>query len=136
MAFTGSIEDRLAIRELYGSYGDASSRGDPETFLACWTDDGQWNSHIFQRSGKAELRAQWDLLWTNFDKVGFVSEVGSIEIDGDTANCRSVAREIVLLKGGGVYKLVGRCQDRVVRQDGRWLFARRDYEPLVEELPT
>lgn len=135
MAFTGPIEDRLAIRELYGSYGDASANADMDGFLACWTDEGQWNSHIFQRSGKTALREQWDLLWANFAKVGFLGEVGSIEIDGDRAACRSVAREIILLKSGGVYKLVGRYQDQVVRRDGRWLFARRDYEPLVEELP-
>lgn len=136
MAFTGPIEDRLAIRELYGAYGDSSAQRDGEAFLACWTDDGQWNSHIFQRSGKPELREQWDLLWTNFEKVGFLGEIGAIEIDGDKASCRSVAREIILLKGGGVYKLVGQYHDQVVRQNGKWLFARRDYQPFVEEAPA
>jgi uncharacterized protein (TIGR02246 family) len=135
MAFIGSIEDRLAIRELYGSYGDASVRADTEAFLACWTEDGQWNSHIFRRSGKDELREQWDLLWTNFAKVAFLGEIGSVEVDGDKATCRSVQREIILLKSGGVYKLAGAYRDQVVRKNGVWLFARRDYEPLVEELP-
>jgi uncharacterized protein (TIGR02246 family) len=135
MAFTGPIEDRLAIRDLYSSYSDASVRGDTEAFLTCWTEDGQWNSHIFRCAGKKELRAQWDTLWANFAKVGFLGEVGSIEVDGDRATCRSVAREIILLKSGGVYKLIGRYADLAVRQNGQWLFARRDYEPLVEELP-
>ena len=135
MAFTGPIEDRLAIRDLYGSYGDASSRGDVEEWLTCWTEDGQWRTHVFDRSGKGELREQWDMLWANFDKVAFLGEVGSIEIDGDKATGRSVAREIIALSGGGIYKLVGRYEDCLVRQKGKWLFARRNYQPIVEELP-
>jgi ketosteroid isomerase-like protein len=135
MAFSGPMEDRLAIRDLYDCYGDASTRGDVEAWLACWTDDAQWNSHLFNRTGKDDLRTQWDALWANFDKLAFLAQVGSIEVDGETARCRSVAREIVRLSSGGVYKLVGRYDDFVVRRNGKWLFARRDYLPLVEELP-
>jgi uncharacterized protein (TIGR02246 family) len=135
MAFTGPSEDRLAIRDLYGRYGDASTRGDAEEWLTCWTEDGQWNTHLFKRSGKADLREQWDALWANFEKVGFLGEVGAIEVDGDKATCRSVAREIIRLTNGGLYKLVGRYDDYLVRKNGEWLFARRDYQPLIEELP-
>lgn len=135
MAFTGPMEDRLAIRDLYGRYSDASTRGDVEDWLSCFTPDGQWNSHLFQCAGAAELRAQWDALWANFEKLGFLSEVGSIEVAGDAATCRSVAREVVRLKGGGLFKLIGRYDDVVVRKGGEWLFARRDYQPLVEEPP-
>jgi uncharacterized protein (TIGR02246 family) len=135
MAFTGPVEDRLAIRDLYASFGDASSRANAEHWLACWTDGGQWNTHVFERSGKAALREQWDLLWSNFAKVAFIGEVGAIEVEGDRAAGRAVAQEIILLKGGGVYKLVGRYEDRLVREDGRWLFARRDYQPTLEEPP-
>ena len=135
MAFIGSMEDRLAIRDLYGRYSDASTRGDMEEWLACFTRDGQWNSHLFRCAGAAELRAQWDVLWANFDKVGFLSEVGSIEVDGDRATCRSVAREVIRLKDGGLFKLIGRYDDFLVRTEGEWLFARRDYQPLVEEPP-
>ena len=34
MPFTGPVEDRNAIRELYDSYADASSRGDRADWLA------------------------------------------------------------------------------------------------------
>ena len=135
MAFTGPPEDRLAIRDLYGLYADASTRGDPEDWLACWTQDCQWNSHLFQRSGKTELREQWDLLWANFSKLAFLSEIGAIEVEGDRAKARSVAREIVRLNNGGLYKLVGRYDDYIVRENGEWRFSRRDYQPLVEEAP-
>lgn len=135
MAFSGPLEDRIAIRELYGAYGDGSARQATEDWLACWADDAVWHSHLFTCTGKAEIRAQWDALWTNFEKVAFLGEVGAIEVDGDTATGRSQAREIVVLKGGGIYKLVGCYEDKFVRRAGRWLFSRRDYQPTAEEMP-
>ena len=135
MAFTGSLEDRMAIRELYDTYGDGSARADAETFLSCWTENGQWKTHFFTRTGTAELREQWDMLWTNFEKVAFLGNVLSIEVDGDKASSRALAHEIITLKSGGVYKLSGLYHDELVRQGGRWLFQRRDYTVLVEELP-
>ena len=135
MPFSGPMDDRVAIRELYDTYGDGSTTGDVDTFLSCWTDDAQWNTHIFTRSGKAELREQWDMLWANFEKVAFLGNVLSIEVDGDTASARAVAREIVALKGGGIFKLAGLYRDTLVRRNGQWLFARRDYEVLAEEAP-
>lgn len=42
MPFPGPMEDRLAIREVYDTYGDASSQGDPETVLSCRADDGRF----------------------------------------------------------------------------------------------
>jgi len=136
MPFTGPKEDRDAIRELYAAYSDASACGDVNSFLASFGEQGQWNTHIFQRQGKAELRSQWDELWVAFDKVGFLTEIGSIEVDGDRAACRCVAREIIRLKSGALYKLIGQYRDELVRENGKWVFARRDYDPIAEEVPA
>lgn len=135
MKNSGSLEDRILIRELYGLYADASSRGSADDWLALWTEDGQWNSHIFRCAGKAELRAQWDALWANFAALGFLSELGPVAVTDDTARARSVAREIVRLTDGSLYKLIGTYDDYLVKVGGEWLFSRRDYQPLVEELP-
>lgn len=135
MPFTGPMEDRLAIRELYDTYGDGSTTGNAETFLSCWTDGGEWITHVFSRKGKAELQEQWNTLWAGFEKVAFLANVLSIEVDGDRAHTRSVAREIISLKGGGIFKLAGLYRDQLVRRNGQWLFARREYEVLAEELP-
>jgi ketosteroid isomerase-like protein len=135
MTFTGPFEDRLAIRELYSRYGDASTRGNLVDWLACWTEDGQWNTHFFKRSGKDDLRVQWDASWVNFDKVVFLGDVSAIDVKGDTAAARSIAQESIRLKSGGLYRLSGRYEDLLVRKNGEWLFARRDYQPLIEELP-
>jgi hypothetical protein len=135
MKNSGPLEDRILIRELYGLYGDASCRGSVEDWLELWTEDGVWNSHIFECTGKAALRAQWNALWENFASLGFLSELGPVEVTGDTARARSYAREIIRLKDGGLFKLIGAYEDQMVRRNGTWLFARRDYRPLVEELP-
>ena len=135
MANSGSLEDRLLIRELYGLYGDASCRGDREAWLGCFTPEGQWNSHIFQCNGAAERQTEWDRLWADWDEVAFFSEIGWIRVTGDRAIARSYAREIVKLKAGGLFKLFGSYDDELERRDGQWLFSQRNYAPMILEAP-
>jgi ketosteroid isomerase-like protein len=135
MTNSGSIADRLLIRELFGLYGDASCRGDADAWLALFAEDCEWNTHIFNCAGKAALRAQWEQLWAAFDKLGFLSEIGWIQVEGDTARASSQAREIIRLKDGGLFKLIGHYEDELVRENGEWLFSRRNYQPLVIEEP-
>lgn len=137
MAFTGPLEDRIAIHELYGASADASSRHDSETWLGSFAREGaQWNSHLFRNAGIDAIRRQWDELWAGFETVGFLSTVGAIEVDGDSATARCTAREIIRLKDGTVFKLIGIYRDSLVRQDGEWKFTARNYEPLVFEEPV
>lgn len=135
MTNSGPMEDRLLIRELFGLYGDASCRGDSDAWLELFVEDCEWTTHIFSRKGKPDLREQWEQLWVNFEELGFLSEIGWIAVDGDTARASSQAREIIRLKDGNLFKLIGHYDDELVRQDGRWLFARRTYRPLVVEEP-
>ncbi len=135
MAFTGPVADRMEIRELYGMYADASARADRAAWLACWATDCRWTSHIFDCSGHAALGEQWDGVLAMFSELAFMSEVGAIEVAGDAAVGRSVAREIGRLLNGKLYKLVGCYEDRMVRENGAWLFTRRDYRPVIQEMP-
>jgi hypothetical protein len=133
MAFIGPIEDRILIRELYGRYGDASWRGDREGWITCFTQDGCWTSHLFDCRGHTELRAEWDRLWADWEAVAFLGDIGAIEVEGDIASCRSYAREVVKLKSGGIFKLAGHYADSLRRENGDWLFARRDYTMTIAE---
>ncbi|HUD31200.1 MAG TPA: nuclear transport factor 2 family protein [Novosphingobium sp.] len=135
MPFTGPVEDRLAIRELYGTYADASWRGDRALWLATFTPDGRWTSHLFDAQGHEALAATWDGLWKDWASVAFLAEIGSIEVAGDAAAVRSYAREVVQTNAGAVFKLCGRYEDALVRSDGEWKFARRDYTLTIGEFP-
>ena len=135
MPFQGSLEDRILIRELYGRYGDASWRGDSKDWVACFTEEGRWVSHLFDCRGRAQLLKTWDDLWKDWTSVAFLSEIGSIEVTGDHAKVRSYAREIVQLKNGGIFKLAGHYDDDLVRQNGVWLFASRVYALKIAEVP-
>ncbi len=135
MAFTGPLEDRILIRELYDRYGDASWRNDREEWISCFTPDGCWTSHLFDCKGHAELRAEFERLWADWAEVAFLCHIGAIEIDGDTAICRSYAREVVLTKAGTIFKLAGTYADTLRRENDEWLFARRDYKLTIAEMP-
>jgi ketosteroid isomerase-like protein len=134
MAFSGPLEDRMLIRERMGAYSDATFRRDADAWLSCWTEDGvraQAGAPDFR--GKAALRAMWDKVWAGLDKLGFFAEIGLIEADGDRAIARCYCREILFLKGGGVRKVVGVYDDELVRENGVWLFARREYQLFMDE---
>jgi uncharacterized protein (TIGR02246 family) len=135
MAFTGPIEDRLAIRDLYDTYADCANRGDQAGFLACFTEDGFWQTHYFAESGKDAIRAQHDALMANVSQTTFFTQIGMIEVSGDSALARAICMERLMMKTGGSHRLTGRYDDELVRQDGQWLFKRRVYVPLIEEFP-
>lgn len=132
-AFSGPIEDRLAIRELYGTYSDAATRQDREAYLACWHEEGVRADARGEVSGKAAIAAQWDRLWQILEKMAFFAEVAAIEVDGDAARSRVFCREIIVLRDGAVWKIVGRYDDRLVRDGGAWRFIRRDYTTVIDE---
>lgn len=136
MKSSGSIENCRAIREFYGSFAHASSLGLTEDWMEHWAEDCAWKTQHFALEGKAEVRNQWDQLWVNFDKVALVHEICSIRAEGDTASVVCIAREIIQLRSGGVYKLAGCYEDALIRIGDRWQFARREYQLLVEETPT
>ena len=135
MPFTGPLEDRLLIRELYDRYTDSCWRADRDEWLSCFAEGARWTTHLFDCSGKDELRATWDRISADWANVAYHSEIGSIEVSGETAKARSYAREIVDLKTRGIVKPAARYEDDLIRQDGAWLFASRTYYPLFVETP-
>lgn len=133
--FTGPLEDRIAIRELFGAYSDTGALGDREAWVALWTEDCHWTSHLFDAKGHDGLRETWDMLWANWVNVGFFNEIGLMRVEDDTATARSYAREIVLLKDGSIYKLVGRYDDTLRKVAGEWKFVTRHYILQSHEPP-
>lgn len=134
MAFTGAIDDRIAIRELYDAYADGANRMDRAAWLAVWSDDALWKTHYFEQRGIAAIGAQYDELMAPVTATSFITQICAIEVSGDTATARAIAQERLAMPGGS-YRLTGRYEDQLVRTDAGWRFAQRDYHVMFEEMP-
>ena len=133
MAFIGSVEDRLKIRERMDSYSDAVFRADLDDYLACWSEDATRSGFGGSCQGKPELRAHWHQVFQMLDRMTFFTQTAAIEVDGDRATTRSYCREILVLKDGAIRKLIGVYDDELVRDGDDWLFARRNYAVFIDE---
>lgn len=136
MPFTGPIQDRILIRELYDTFADGAYRMDRAAWLGCWTEDGHWISQYFDLQGKEAIAAMFDRIMAPISATIFFAQLGSVEVAGDTARCRALQREELLMSTGGIWYLTGRYEDELVRRDGRWLFRRRHYHVMSEQQPV
>lgn len=54
-----TVEDRLAVRELYGRYAVASAKRNLDEWPASWASDARWKTPHFEIAGHDQLRTQW-----------------------------------------------------------------------------
>jgi uncharacterized protein (TIGR02246 family) len=133
MAFTGPEADRMAIRDLHDTYGDAASRMDKQQWLDCWAPDGVWvTAAVGEVRGHEALAQTWDRLFETMDAMAFFVSTGAISVTGDTATARCHVREIGRINGK-VMKFSARYDDELVRIGGRWLFSSRTYVMNIAE---
>jgi uncharacterized protein (TIGR02246 family) len=132
-AFEGPVEDRLAIRERIEAYSDAVFRHDAESWIACWAEDGVWKLPGIDVAGRANIKAAWIGAMGAFEMAGFFAVPGSIRVSGDRAKVRVYTQEILVLKAGGMRRIVGAYDDDLVKQDGVWRFASRAYKVLHDQ---
>jgi ketosteroid isomerase-like protein len=138
MAFTGSAEDRLAIRELLDAYADAVCQADAVAWGATWAEDSTWEMPDYPEfgtiSGKETIVATWKAAMAQYPGVLFIATPGSIVIDGDQATVRSYTSEVFDDKTTGkTTRDRGRYDDLIVKRDGRWMFKRRRFKKLHRE---
>ena len=127
-------ETRVALDSLIASYGDAVNRRDAESWAACWADDAVWQLRTMELSGKPQIVAGWRKAMDNFAHVWFMAFVGHVEMTGsDEARLRTHTFEYLCPVGGAPKLQSGLYEDRVIRQDGRWVFACRIFSS--QELP-
>jgi ketosteroid isomerase-like protein len=134
MTFSGPIEDQLGIRSRFDAYSDATCRQDLDAYLSCWAPDGARLGQGGEAHGIDELREHWAGIWQMLAQMVFITQIGAIEVDGDTAHTRSYCLEILRLQNGGKHRLVGEYVDRLVRVDGEWLFHERRYRVLMDDV--
>lgn len=131
MAFTGSIEDRLAIRELHDSYCDAVLRRDPDDWGALWTEDAVWSLMGTEVIGRENIVNLWNGAMSAFDAVSFLGIPASLDVNGDTASGRYQTHEVLVEKG--VTRMAGgRYDDEFRKVDGQWLYSKRIFNIVAQ----
>jgi ketosteroid isomerase-like protein len=132
--FSGPIEDRLSIRERFDSYSDAVTRQALDDYLYCWTDDGARFGAGGECKGIEALRHHWHGIWKMLSQMGFMTQLGSIVIDGGTATARSYCLETLRFHDDTTRRLIGTYDDDLRRVDGVWKFSTRRYRVLIDEI--
>jgi len=138
MAFVGTVEDRLAIRELLEAYADAVCVVDADAWGATWAEDSVWElpdyPQIGQISGRSNIIAAWMAALAQYPGIIFIATPGSIVIEGERAAVRSYTSEVFDDQANGkTTRDRGRYDDIVIRQNGRWLFKKRRFKKLHRE---
>ena len=138
MAFTGPLDDRVAIRELLDAYADAVCVVDAQAWGATWAEDGVWElpdyPQIGKITGRANIVAAWIAAMAQYPGIIFVSTPGSIVVNGEQGVVRSYTSEVFDDQASGkTTRDRGRYDDLVVRRNGQWLFKTRRFKKLHRE---
>lgn len=131
----GPLEDRIAIRELMESYADAVNRHDRDLMTSLWAEDGHWDlSHYPELgivSGRDAIMALWVSAMPAYPELSFIAMPGMIRADGDQAVARTYFSEVYTDPASGKDKRARACyNDKLVKQDGEWLFKERVFTIL------
>jgi uncharacterized protein (TIGR02246 family) len=127
-----TLADRAAIADLVAAYGDAVSRRDAAAWGATWAPDATWSLMGHEVAGRDAIVALWLGAMAQFDAVSFVTALGPVTLDGDTASARCQTHEVLRTTDGTIRRVAGTYDDSFVRRDGQWLFARRVFAIVIE----
>ena len=139
MAFTGPLEDRIAIREHLETYADAVCRVDADAWGSTWDEDGLWELPDFPDigaiKGRANIVALWKKAMQDVPGLVFLATPGSIVVDGHEARVVSYTTE-VYEREGVTQRDLGRYEDVLVKRRGLWLFKSRRFRYIHRELSS
>jgi len=125
-----SIEDRLAIQDLYATYNHAIDHGRAEEFAACFTADGSLDTGWGDPTvGTEALTAFVGVV--NQMMAGMRHSVSNllVEGDGDAATGRAYLYAYRRGASGHEVVLTGVYTDTLRKVDGAWKFAARTLAP-------
>lgn len=145
MAFTGPLEDRLAIRELMNTHAHGVMTKDPEIWGSIWADDAFWELLEYPDLGGFDGKKAIVGAWVESMKVYglddlakpmvYFMEPGAIEIDGNRASAVAYTHEVYQHpESKKIVRGTGRYDDVLEKRDGQWLFVRRAYGIVHEQV--
>lgn len=124
-----SIEDRLAIEDLFVRYATAIDEGDVEGVVGCFTEDGWLDSPIVGRhEGRTRLRefavgiAESRRRGTQFRH--FISNF-RIDVEGDGGRARCYLLDYATVAGIATLLSPGEYDCKLRKVGDEWLFASR-----------
>ena len=127
---SGILTDEWALLALANRYAMAVDRRDADGLVALFTEDGGLDRPGASWRGHEQLRAIVARLNTLYGSTFHTVRNQTVTIDDDTAEGETycVAMHMMPLTDGIQKRMdMGiRYQDRFVRQNGTWLFARRE----------
>jgi hypothetical protein len=129
------LEDRVAIRELIDRYAFCADSRDAQGQMAIFTEDTNFEVYMDEKlseatqvvKGRKNLFPVFDDLNQYFSTMHFNGK-SSVAVDGDRATGFTYCRAYHLKMVNGVQKLMIagiRYQDKMVRENGSWLFEER-----------
>jgi hypothetical protein len=129
--------DRAAIHELLTAYGSTLDARDFAGFAALFARDGTYNGAkgpaAAENMRKVFAENRLGFKEPNFHM--FFNEVVTFD-DADHAHATSMSFYVVPGNDGApTPALMARYRDRLVREGGKWKFARRDVESLLPAPP-
>jgi len=128
----GPLEDRIAIRELIEEFAAAVMRIDAERWSKTWAIDGAWKLPSLPEDvvGRDQIKAMFADKLDYVDHMSMIAFPAELTVEGDRASGKAYCRELIFANDGGQRVLIGCFHDDYVKQDGQWLFQRREYEIL------
>jgi hypothetical protein len=131
MRWTGSVEDRLAIRELIEDYDDAVFRRDGTQWGSTWAADAIWSIGGREVRGREAIVKLWTEFMDQYPFVGLYLTGGGCALGERTGEGRWYVLDVGVDHAGKDLCVHGRYDDRYAKgDDGLWRFASRRYEVL------
>jgi hypothetical protein len=101
----GSVEERLAIRELIETFAVGVTTIDPELWGSTWAEEGCWKTPSMPDvvQGKTAVVAKFKemMAYLQFMSMSAIPSPTDLVFDGDTATGRAYCRELIFPKTGG-----------------------------------
>ena len=124
-----SVEDRLAINDLFVRYATALDNGDVDTIVGCFTEDGSLESPAVGvysgRAGIREFSNRFAAFRARGSQLRHVLSNLAVNVNGDQAHATAYLVNIITRNGKSEMMPPGRYDCRLERVEGEWLFKHR-----------